>query len=115
MEAGDNVIVDCGSTPSEAKDKGCVWDLMSFSWTHPACYNKNESDKFLAEYGPWKWYENVDNKPGAEVLDEDDLPYMSMVWTQEHYHIAHCTYILKLLHLAVSLLDIDLLEESTNV
>ncbi|KAL5330475.1 hypothetical protein ACEPPN_004003 [Leptodophora sp. 'Broadleaf-Isolate-01'] len=100
VEAGGNVIVDCGSTPSEAKDKGCVWDLMSFSWTHPACYNKNESDTFLAEYGPWKWYENVNNKPGAEVLDEEGLPYMSMVWTQEHYHIAHCTYILKLLHIA---------------
>ena len=103
VEAGGNVIVDCGGTPAEAKDRGCVWDLMSFSWTHPACYNKNESETFLAEYGPWKWYENVDNKPGAEVLDESDLPYMSMVWTQEHYHIAHCTYILKLLHLAVSL------------
>ncbi|TVY27467.1 hypothetical protein LHYA1_G003187 [Lachnellula hyalina] len=100
VEAGGNVIVDCGGTPAEAKDRGCVWDLMSFSWTHPACYNKNESETFLAEYGPWKWYENVDNKPGAEVLDESDLPYMSMVWTQEHYHIAHCTYILKLLHLA---------------
>ncbi|KAM3064761.1 hypothetical protein ACMFMG_012075 [Clarireedia jacksonii] len=100
VEAGDNVIVDCGNSPEEAKVLGCVWDLMSFSWTHPACYNKNVSDAFLEKYGPWKWYLNENNKPVGEELTEEDLPYVPMVWTQEHYHIAHCTYIFKLLHIA---------------
>ncbi|KAK6612167.1 hypothetical protein H4I96_01380 [Botrytis cinerea] len=108
VEAGDTIIVDCGNSPAEALEKGCVWDLMSFSWTHPACYNKNISDEFLELYGPWKWYSNTNKKPGYE-LAEKELPWVTsvtaetdipMVWTQEHYHIAHCAYIFKLLHIA---------------
>ncbi|KAF5868953.1 uncharacterized protein Bfra_011918 [Botrytis fragariae] len=108
VEAGDTIIVDCGNSPAEALEKGCVWDLMSFSWTHPACYNKNISDEFLELYGPWKWYSNTNKKPGYE-LTEKELPWVTsvtaetdipMVWTQEHYHIAHCAYIFKLLHIA---------------
>ncbi|RAL63401.1 hypothetical protein DID88_003825 [Monilinia fructigena] len=108
VEGGKEVIVDCGSTPAEAQAKGCVWDLMSFSWTHPACYNKNISDEFLDKYGPFTFHANINKKPGYE-LTQDELPYVRsvtpetkvpMVWAQEHYHTAHCAYIMKLLHIA---------------
>lgn len=72
---------------------------MSFSWTHPACYNKNESDAWIEKYGPWKWYLNKDDTEDNALADEV-LPYQKRVWTEQGYHVTHCLYIFKLLHLA---------------
>ncbi|QSZ35091.1 hypothetical protein DSL72_007955 [Monilinia vaccinii-corymbosi] len=78
IEGGTETIVDCGSTPAEAQAKGCVWDLMSFSWTHPACYNKNISDEFLEKYGPFTFHANINKKPGYK-LTQEELPYIRSV------------------------------------
>ncbi len=91
------MVADCGDSPEEAKAKGCVWDLMSFGWTHPACYNKAESEKWLNEYGPWKWYKDLN---ATEPVADEDLPYTWLVYAEQGYHVQHCMYILKLLHLA---------------
>lgn len=70
-ESGKEVIADCGSNPAEAQAKGCVWYLMSFSWTHPACYNKKISNEFLEKHGSFKFHANVNKKPAYELSQED--------------------------------------------
>jgi hypothetical protein len=98
-EGGSRTYHHCGNSPEEAKTRGCVWDLMSYSWVHPACYNKAESDEWIANYGPWDWYPQR-NSTKSEVLKDEVLPYSPLVWTQQGYHVVHCLYIWKLLHLA---------------
>ncbi|KAG4433711.1 hypothetical protein IFR05_010792 [Cadophora sp. M221] len=97
VQGGSRVIAGCGMSPEEAKEKGCVWDLMSYGWTHPACYNKAESEKWLAEYGPWKWYNDLN---ATEPIADEDLPNSWLVYAEQGYHVQHCLYILKLIHLA---------------
>lgn len=70
-ESGKEVIADCGSNPAEAQAKGCVWYLVSFSWTHPACYNKKISDEFLEKHGSFKFHANINKKPAYELSQED--------------------------------------------
>lgn len=97
FQGGSHVIADCGTTVEEAKAKGCVWDLMSFGWTHPLCYNKAESERWLAEFGPWKWYHDFN---ATQPVADEDLPYTQLVYAEQGYHIQHCLYVFKLLHLA---------------
>ncbi|WQF81104.1 hypothetical protein CDEST_06118 [Colletotrichum destructivum] len=97
FQGGSRVVADCGYSPEEAKAKGCVWDLMSFGWTHPACYNKAESEKWLNDFGPWKWYLDLN---ATQEVAEKDLPYTELVYAEQGYHVQHCLYVLKLLHLA---------------
>jgi hypothetical protein len=97
VQGGSHVVASCGDSPEEAKANGCVWDLMSFGWTHPACYNKAESEKWLAEYGPWKWYKDLN---ATQPVPDEELPYTWLVYAEQGYHVQHCLYILKLLHLA---------------
>jgi hypothetical protein len=71
--------------------------FMSFGRTHPKCYNKAESDAWIDVYGPWKWYRDHN---ATELLTDEELPYEPVVFTEQGYHVVHCIYIFKLLHLA---------------
>lgn len=100
-KGGSKVLAHCGTNPEEAQAQGCIWDIMSFGWAHPTCFDKEESDKWYEQYGPWEWYAE---KPGNETeqipLTTEQLPYTPLVWATQGYHIQHCLYVLKLIHLA---------------
>ncbi|KAL1622437.1 hypothetical protein SLS54_005002 [Diplodia seriata] len=96
-QGGSRVVEHCGNSPEEAQALGCVWDLMSFGWIHPRCYNPEESQLWMDKYGPWKWY--YDLNATAEIPD-DELTGTRRVYTEQGYHVVHCLYIFKLLHLA---------------
>lgn len=89
----------CGKSPEEAMALGCEWDIMSFGWVHPACFNKAESEEWAAKYGPWEWYPAL-NSSKSEAIPPEDLPHSRLVFTQQGYHVVHCLYIWKLIHLA---------------
>jgi hypothetical protein len=47
----------CGSTAAEAKARGCVFDVMSFSWLPRDCYDEELVAEFLqATDAPWQWF-----------------------------------------------------------
>lgn len=96
-QGGSHVVEHCGNSPEEAQGLGCVWDLMSFGWVHPRCFNPEESQMWLEKYGPWKWYHDLNAT--SEIPDED-LTTTSRVYTEQGYHVVHCLYIFKLLHMA---------------
>jgi len=105
-QGGTHIIEHCGDSLEEAQARGCIFDLMSFRWIHPACFNRNESEAWLESYGPWEWYMEKNNT--ESVVGVDVLPYQTRAWTQQSYHVAHCLYVWKLLHLAAisgSLID----------
>jgi hypothetical protein len=100
-EGGSKILAHCGTNPEEAQARGCVWDIMSFGWVHPTCFNQEESDSWYAEYGPWEWYtEKPGNETDAVRLTPEQLPFTPLVYTTQGYHIQHCLYILKNIHIA---------------
>jgi len=100
-KGGSTVLAHCGTNPQEAQARGCVWDIMSFGWVHPTCFNKEESDSWYAKYGPWEWYTIFPgNVTDAVPLTPEQLPFTPLVYTTQGYHIQHCLYIFKSLHVA---------------
>jgi hypothetical protein len=109
-QGGSVVIEHCGLSSQEAIDRGCIWDIMSYGWIHPSCYDKKESDRWLAKYGPFKWYiddgQQQDEKSQplngtlTQQLSLDEIPYTQAVWTTQGYHVMHCLYLLKMVHVA---------------
>lgn len=84
------VIQDCGYTPQEARDRGCVFDVMMQLWTPKDCFDSALSDRFL-EVGNWTWYAD----PGAQqvfTLEEMRKGEHDAVFVAQSYHITHCIY-----------------------
>jgi len=84
------IIQDCGYTPQEARDRGCVFDVMMQLWTPAACFDEVLSNRFL-EVGNWTWYAD----PGAEhvfTLEEMRKGEHDAVYVAQDYHITHCIY-----------------------
>ncbi|KAK5632499.1 hypothetical protein RRF57_008213 [Xylaria bambusicola] len=57
----------CGSTPEEAKARGCHFDTISFCWLPSECYDRKLVDSFEATRN-WHYYAD------PEVSIEDCLP-----------------------------------------
>ncbi|KAH0555745.1 hypothetical protein GP486_006308 [Trichoglossum hirsutum] len=92
------VVLDCGKTPAEAKAKGCVFDIMNYAWTPPACYEKDLADEALLR-GPWPWF--LDRNATLPLpQDPAVLGDEPLVWTTYDYHAEHCLYAAKLVHRA---------------
>ena len=60
----------CGNSPEEARARDCKFDIMSFSWLRPACYDDELCDEF-SRLRPWKWYsEKKSNESSVEIPEE---------------------------------------------
>lgn len=84
------IIQDCGYSPQDARDRGCVFDVMMQLWTPAACFDEILSNRFL-EVGNWTWYAD----PGAEhvfTLEEMRKGEHDAVYVAQDYHITHCIY-----------------------
>ncbi|KAF2008380.1 hypothetical protein BU24DRAFT_415924 [Aaosphaeria arxii CBS 175.79] len=94
MSMPDGTFATCGSTPEEALEKGCVFDLMNYAWTPPECYSAQLLDDSLALYSkPWRWYSSQSRTPDTEVpQDPHILSKMDTVFGEHAYHVAHCLY-----------------------
>lgn len=99
---GTKVIAHCGTTVQEALDLGCKWDIMSFGWLHPACFDAAEATSWEEKWGPWEWYRAI-NQTHHEPrrLELEELPYEPFIVTTHGYHLMHCLYVLKMAHLGV--------------
>ena len=89
----------CGSTSAEARASGCVFDVMSFSWHQPACFDEELTNEFLS-VANWTWFEDEDAKitlSEAEVVAGNH----PVTYVAREYHLAHCTYMWRKLHRAV--------------
>jgi hypothetical protein len=93
-------IVACGSSPAEAKAMGCVFDVMSFAWTPPQCYDHATSQQYLDRNGPWIFY--LDHN-ATQPLEFEDLSDHEIVWTEHSYHIVHCLYAWERGHMAMNM------------
>lgn len=80
----------CGNSTQDATAAGCRFDVMSYTWVHPNCFDQELMYDFLAE-SDWQWYEDEDSD---ESLGLDDVArgqheYVFVTWK---YYMTHCTY-----------------------
>jgi len=87
----------CGNSSTTALANGCRFDIISFSWLHPSCDDRELSDEFQA-MRDWVWYEDED----ATVLvtqDEALTGRYPHLYVSFEYHLTHCTYLVSLIEL----------------
>jgi hypothetical protein len=84
-------VVHCGSTIEEAKQLGCHFDMYSFAYYPPACYNKAHHDDFLSIHRHDINWTLTDHTPIAtsEVLAGIHMNLFTTTW---NFHDLHCTY-----------------------
>lgn len=83
-------IQDCGYNADQARERGCVFDVMMQLWTPQECFDSVLSERFL-EVGNWTWYAD----PGAShvfTLEEMRKGEHDAVYVAQDYHITHCIY-----------------------
>ena len=90
---------NCGDSPTTAKSRGCSFDILSFTWQTPECYDEPLVTSFLSyPPEPWRFY----TAPGG--AEEVSLAVAALgereLYVNWEYHIVHCTYMWMLMHRA---------------
>jgi hypothetical protein len=99
LNSSSEAVTNCGLSPEKAREKGCKFDVMSFSWLPPACYDADLTQQFLADK-EWGWYTDpraTGSVPLSEV-QEGNLKYVFVSW---EFHLVHCGYMWRKMHRAV--------------
>ncbi|KAI1126940.1 hypothetical protein F5Y10DRAFT_266651 [Nemania abortiva] len=89
----------CGSTPEEATERGCRFDVASFCWLPDACYDGGLSEQF-DNYRDWEWFLDPDKTQplSRQQVMTGKYPEVFVRWG---YHIRHCTAMWMKMHRAL--------------
>ena len=91
---------ECGTSPLEARELGCHFDIMMYAWVPEECYNKQMLEEYLATY---EFHFYSDSAATQEVpLEIAQLGEFESLWTGYAQHVLHCTYIWKLLSISAT-------------
>ena len=83
-------IMHCGSNFEEARELGCVYDVMMQLWMPAPCYDSVLSEKFLHK-GNWTWWSDPEN--GVTMSDEQmKKGEHSVAFMLMDYHKMHCIF-----------------------
>ena len=85
------ILGDCGNSVEEAQAKGCIFDVMAFTWEPPECYDAELVAEFLDSYD-WKFYRKWHGKEEDLIPWEESSQGLSDVWSPWIYHTLHCTF-----------------------
>ncbi len=99
VNKADDLWFKCGNSSEEALAAGCKFDVMSFTWTHPDCFDKELMEDFLSLRN-WTWSFDAAGKETVPVerLSAGQHTDLFVSW---EYHITHCTYMWKKMHRAI--------------
>ena len=99
-EATPHVIASpCGSTPEEARSRGCHFDVISFCWLPDACYDAELSSAF-DNMTTWEWF--LDPEKQQPVSHQQAMTgEFTGLYVNWEYHLRHCTAIWEKLHRAI--------------
>lgn len=92
----------CGSSPAEAESRGCRFDILSFAWQTPECYDAELMRDFI-NHDTWQFYTHPypNNTGDAEVVDlATALEGQRTLYVDWKYHITHCTFMWRQMHRA---------------
>lgn len=99
--SGGSILGSCGSSPEEALDLGCHYDMMSSTWDWPECHDHELLQEMVAEQN-LTWY--LDKKHTQAI--SQDIAYsgnFTRLYPLMDFHISHCVYMWRKMHKAVLL------------
>lgn len=84
------VILDCGYSPQEAREKGCVYDVMMQDWVPEPCYDAVLTERYLKQ-GKYIWYADGDGNTtiSDEIMAKGEH---GRAWMSTAYHKDHCVF-----------------------
>ncbi len=84
--------IDCGHTASEARDRGCIFDLMLSTWIHESCYDGEMMNRYLLEGNHTYFYDEdmLHEMPEEEARRGE----YKTLWTDGEFHLRHCVYLM---------------------
>ncbi|OTA98094.1 hypothetical protein M426DRAFT_17768 [Hypoxylon sp. CI-4A] len=116
----------CGgtsNTTAEARELGCVFDILSYSWTPRPCFEEATASEFGAwlrepqrQRGPFPFFYDLEGR--HRVADEEALAEMTsggdanatsttttttttmMIYTTAEEQLAHCVFMMRRIHRA---------------
>jgi hypothetical protein len=87
----------CGSTATQARDRGCSFDLISFAWQTPECYDA----PLVSEFAAWDSWEFYTEPFGTVTVPlQDAMRGEQSLWVPWRYHVVHCTLMWRQMHRA---------------
>ncbi|KAF2245317.1 hypothetical protein BU26DRAFT_410919, partial [Trematosphaeria pertusa] len=91
----------CGSSISEARTKGCIFDNLSYSFVPPACYHEDLLESFRARsnitYYTSRDFSTETLIPQEEIYAGD----WSEAFSTKEQHPVHCAFMLSKMHEAL--------------
>lgn len=91
------VWLNCGSSPAEARSRGCKYDMLSHAWQTSECYDEEISEG-------WRLSRNstyyADSSYNATVPEEVVMQGELEVYVDQDYHTEHCPWMWRQMHRA---------------
>lgn len=80
----------CGNSTQDASAAGCKFDVMSYTWVHPRCFDQELMYDFLGA-SEWTWYGDEEGTMPLALSDvaQGQREYVYVTWK---YYSTHCTY-----------------------
>jgi hypothetical protein len=100
-----DVVIDCGRSPTEARERGCHFEPMMSAWVHPSCYFSKVAELYDDIFTLWTWYSDKKQThllSRPEELDVLRAGNYSYVFTSaSSAHEVHCLYAWRKLNYAL--------------
>ncbi|KAI9773228.1 MAG: hypothetical protein M1839_002190 [Geoglossum umbratile] len=95
-----NNAIDCGKNAKTARERGCHFDFVSFTWLRHECYDYELTEQFGRER-KWQW--SLDSN-GTQLVSEQQIRNgeVEVGWVTWEYHLTHCLYTWKKLNRAIA-------------
>ncbi|KAL2063650.1 hypothetical protein VTL71DRAFT_5455 [Oculimacula yallundae] len=89
--------LSCGDNPTTARERGCSFDLITFAWQMPKCYDAPLVDEF-AGWEHWTFWTNEHGNETVSLVEarKGDRE----LWLAWQYHFVHCTFVWRQMHRA---------------
>lgn len=99
LQSGEEPIENgpaCGTSPQEARDRGCKFDLVLYSWVPAPCYDEEIQIAYRERESEW-WKRR--GGVGGEKISQDRaaLGIEEGMWLSWDYHDYHCQFIWKMM------------------
>lgn len=90
-----STIASCGSTPDHARAQNCSFDIISFAWQRPQCYDETLITEFLA-WSNWTYFS--DPSLSIPVHEQQARQGDKDLFVDWQYHTVHCTFMWRRMH-----------------
>lgn len=85
----------CGDDPETARRNNCSFDLISFAWQRPECYDA----ELVGEFAAWnEWAFFAHRNMTEPVSQEEAFHGNRTLYVEWAYHKVHCTFIWRQMH-----------------